>query len=72
MSAPAATEHRIQWWAYAHDGLGNEWKIRRSNTMRGSWGYDVTCSCGWETKTGGAIRAYLQREVRWHKMSHED
>ena len=64
-------KHRIQWWAYAYDSEGNEQKIRRSDSMRGPWGYDVTCSCGWESRTGGAIRAYVQKEVYWHKMESE-
>jgi hypothetical protein len=66
------SRHRIQWWAYAHDGLGNTEKIRRTHDMRGSWGFDVTCSCGWETKTGGAIRSYLEREIFWHKLVDEE
>jgi hypothetical protein len=61
--------HKIQWWAYARDGLGGIEKIRRSHSMRGTWGYDVTCSCGWESKTGGAIRSYIEREVWWHKAA---
>jgi hypothetical protein len=64
--------HKIKWWAYAYDSAGNEQLIRRSDAMRGSWGYDVTCSCGWQSRTGGAIRAYVQQEVRRHKVESED
>lgn len=35
--------------------------------MRGQWGYDVECSCGWKTRTGGATRSYVQFEVDLHK-----
>lgn len=54
--------HRITWYVYA----GAE-KIRRTGTMRGSWGYDVDCSCGWSTKTGGALRRYVEDLVWEHK-----
>ncbi len=60
--------HKIEWWAYTYDSAGNEHLIRRNNWMRGPWGYDVVCSCGWKTTTGGAIRAYIQKEVRRHKI----
>jgi len=64
--------HKIQWWAYAWNHDGEVHKIRRSHTMRGEWGYDVVCSCGWETRTGGAIRSYIEREVRIHKIIEAD
>jgi hypothetical protein len=57
-----ATEHRISWYVY----VGGE-RVRRAATMRGTWGYDVTCSCGWETKTGGATKSYVAGEVWLHK-----
>ena len=60
--ATATTAHRITWWVYA----GSE-RIRRTAAMRGTWGYDATCSCGWDTHTGGATRGYVQREVDFHK-----
>lgn len=35
--------------------------------MRGWWpGYDVECSCGQATKTGGAIRKYVADKVYFH------
>jgi len=34
-------------------------------------GYDVTCSaCGWESRTGGAIRASVLRDIDRHLL-HE-
>lgn len=59
-------QHRITWWVWA----GSE-KIRRTAKMRGTWGYDVTCSCGWETRTGGAVRSYIESEVYLHKILSE-
>lgn len=62
----AVTTHRISWWVYTGDGSE---RIRRTSTMRGHWpGYDATCSCGWETQTGGAIRNYIKHEVWAHKF----
>lgn len=54
--------HRITWWVYA----GRE-RIRRTATMRGQWGYDATCECGWDSRTGGATRRYVENEVWLHK-----
>ena len=31
-------------------------------------GWEASCSCGWETKTGGAIRASVLRDVHMHKI----
>jgi hypothetical protein len=61
----ATAKHRISWWVYA----GSE-KIRHTARMRGTWGYDVTCSCGWETRTGGAVRRHIKDEIYLHKLSH--
>jgi len=60
--APAPAVHKIRWFVYA----GGE-RIPRTATMRGQWGYDATCSCGWDTKTGGATLGYVKGEVWWHK-----
>jgi hypothetical protein len=55
--------HRATWWVWA-DGV----KIRRQAIMCGTWGYDVTCSCGdFETKTGGATRGYIESELWFHR-----
>lgn len=61
------SEHRITWWVYAWDTAGNVEKMRHRASMRGEWAYDVSCSCGWESRTGGGVRRYLQEQVRWHK-----
>jgi len=56
--------HNIRWWVYA----GSE-RIRHTTRMRGQWGYDATCSCGhFDTKTGGATRAYIEQEIWLHKF----
>lgn len=55
-------KHRITWFVVV-DGVPH----RHKTTMRGSWGYDVTCSCGWQTRTGGAVRRYIREEIDIHK-----
>jgi hypothetical protein len=57
------TKVTIKWFVYA----GTE-KIRYNATMRGTWGYDAECSCGWTTKTGGAIKRCVLEEVYYHKI----
>ena len=56
--------HRITWYVWA----GRE-RIRRTATMRGQWGYDVECECGWATHSGGAVRSYIERQIWMHKFS---
>lgn len=59
----ATTAPRISWWVYA----GPE-RIRHTNHMRGQWGYDATCSCGWDSHTGGAVRSAVALAVWEHKF----
>lgn len=57
--------HRIRWYVYT--GNGKE-RIPRTAAMRGPWpGYDVICSCGWETRTGGGVRSYIEEKIWAHK-----
>lgn len=54
--------HRATWYVWA-GGV----KMRRTAKMMGAWGYDVTCSCGWESKTGGATRGTVEDELFSHR-----
>lgn len=50
-----AAAHRIRWF-----GISDGERIPRNRHMRDrDWGWDVECSCGWRTRTGGAIAAYI-------------
>ncbi len=60
-------KHFIKWFVYAGGT-----KIRHESTMRGAWGYDVECSCGWTTRTGGATLSAMRHEVRLHKIYSRD
>lgn len=58
------TAHTATWYTWS-GGV----KARRTGRERGTgWGYDVTCSCGkFETRTGGATRGSIQRELEDHR-----
>lgn len=60
--------HKIRWFVYA-GGYGQPLtKIPHTASMRGHWpGWDAECECGWESRTGGATKASVQRDVRAHK-----
>ena len=62
-------EHRARWFVYAGPAGGPFEKIPHDSRMRGSWwGYDVTCSCGWESHTGGAVRSYVADKLDEHRF----
>lgn len=61
---PALAGHRISWFVYA----GTE-RIPFRSTMRGAWGYDATCTCGWDSRTGGALKNAVRRDVDEHKST---
>jgi hypothetical protein len=66
--------HRATWWVYTGGRTpeGMPERIRRQASMRGFWpGYDVTCSCGWETKTGGAVRRAVAEDLEYHRWSEQ-
>jgi hypothetical protein len=59
--------HKASWYCMAWDGRGNvEW-FRHTSTMRGEWGHDVKCSCGWESRTGGATRRSVEDDLWQHR-----
>lgn len=44
-------------------------RIPHTASMRGHWpGWDAGCSCGWDTRTGGATKTYVKGEVWYHKF----
>jgi hypothetical protein len=52
----------IKWFVWAGDV-----KMPYESSMRGTWGWDATCSCGWQTRTGGAVRSSVLESVQDHK-----
>lgn len=63
--------HRATWWVLAGwDNDGRQIWIRREARMRGRWpGFDVKCSCGWESHTGGAVRTSVEEDLWLHRYS---
>ena len=57
------TKIHIKWFAV--DTNGN--KFSNSKGFISS-GWDASCSCGWESRTGGAIKPYVTSEVEAHKV----
>lgn len=58
---------RIRWYVWA----GGQ-KLAHTANMRGTWGWDAECSCGWDSHTGGATKGSVEREVWFHKhIDHE-
>lgn len=55
-------EHRIRHYVWTGEEL-----IPRESGMRGAWPCEAKCSCGWETRTGGAVRSYINKMVDRHK-----
>lgn len=56
-------EHKIRWFVVV-DGE----RFPHTAAMRGSWpGWDATCSCGWDSRTGGSIKARITEAVWYHK-----
>ena len=54
----------IQWFAVMHDGS----KIRNNKGfIHNAW--EAKCSCGWESKTGGAIKSAVVVDVDAHKYA---
>lgn len=66
MKATLLDKPQITWYGY----FGSDERVRLGRYMR-PLGYDATCSCGWDSRTGGAIRASIQRDIRFHKWEHE-
>ena len=57
----------IKWFAVLHDGS----KMRNvKGFIHNAW--DIQCSCGWESRTGGAIKACVQRIAEEHKWSEHN
>lgn len=60
-------KHKIRHYVYL-DPVDRSTLVPRESTMRGAWPCEAKCSCGWETKTGGATRHYIKTLVEDHKF----
>ena len=64
---PTSEKVTIKWFAVWSDG-----SKMRNNKGFIHYAWDVQCSCGWESRTGGAIKASVARDVDKHKMFVHD
>jgi hypothetical protein len=73
MRHPKAAGHQITWFVCVpgRDGSGRLDRIRHNATMRGTWGWDAACSCGWDSRTGGATRRCVDNRVWDHKWDNK-
>lgn len=47
---------------------GRDFRVRRNARMNGrDWGWDATCSCGWDSRIGGGTQAAVRRAIGDHK-----
>lgn len=60
---PSRDSIKIKWWV-VQDGR----RYPHESTMRGQWAFEATCACGWDSKTGGAVRSAIRRDVANHKL----
>jgi hypothetical protein len=69
LSPETLQAHRARWFVYAGGWGTPTEKIPHTATMRGTWaGYDVACSCGWESHTGGATRTSVEDDLFMHRL----
>lgn len=65
LTAETKAAHRGTWYVW-----GGSERLRHQARMRGTWGWDVECSCGeWASKTGGATRVSVEKVFWDHRWS---
>ncbi len=63
--------HRARWYVYS--GPYGELEPLDSKRSYYGMGYDVKCSCGlWESTTGGATRASVERDLFDHRFAEQN
>ena len=50
----------------------NDQKYRYVKGLIGVTAWEVSCSCGWESHTGGGVRSWLDQLVFEHKFYDHD
>jgi hypothetical protein len=65
-------KHIIRWFA-RFPGTDEDWTPRSAGMSMAAnqFGWDVRCSCGWETRTGGAVPRYIRDQIWWHRWDVE-
>lgn len=57
--------HRATWFVYGGP-YGEKIRPEKGRTYTGC-GWDVECSCGWKSRTGGATRGSVEDELWDHR-----
>lgn len=66
------TIHRTYWYCIIRNDAGQDVPVRRARwatPAKGFHRFEAECSCGWKTRTGGAIPAYISRVISEHRAS---
>jgi hypothetical protein len=59
--------HRVREWHVVIDGrVVPDAKVR--HLRGGGWGFDVVCTCGWESHTGGGVYSYVRNRHIEHAV----
>jgi len=59
--------HQARWYVY-----GDGERLRHTSAMRGTWGWDVECSCGWQSRTGGGLRRHVEDQLWQHRWEAQE
>lgn len=64
------TAHKARWYVYS----GPHGEIEPLDSKRSYYGmgYDVKCSCGWESRTGGATRTSVHDALWTHRWDEQN
>jgi hypothetical protein len=65
----ATTAHRARWYGVAYDRVaGHAYRTPRTSHMNDAdWGWDAVCSCGYDTRTGGALAIRVREMLAEHR-----
>lgn len=69
LSPETMKAHRARWYAYSGP-YGEKLPLKAGQRLYGI-GYDVTCKCGWESRTGGGTRASVERALLSHRLDEQ-
>ena len=61
--APSQEKVSIKWFVWN----GGK-RYERNNEIKWGQGYDFACSCGYESRTGGAVKSYVRDLIDRHKI----
>lgn len=65
---PLNSKPAVKWFGV----IGGKTRYPREKGMAAKdWGWDATCSCGWDSGTGGALMSSVKKDVEKHKFDHE-